>query len=201
VRLRVRAPQDPSRIVTTVDVREIRVRVGRAGHRAHELRLWTSLTTPHTAPALDLARLYASRWQHELYFREVKRDLRRTDLLQSYTVETGAQEIAAVILASAVLALERARAATPTLPALRVSFRQVLQVVRGLWLFAGPFHDLLSAAQHRQIAQRGTALMRQHVTAAPRARSCPRAVRQPVTRWPRLLAPASIESPWTLSVV
>jgi hypothetical protein len=200
VRLRVRAPQDPTRIVTTVDVREIRVRVGRAGQRAHELRLWTSLTTPRTAPALDLARLYASRWQHELYFREVKRDLRRTDLLQSYTVETGAQEIAAVILASAVLALERARAATPTLPALRVSFRQVLQIVRGLWLFAGPFHDLLSAAQHRQIAQRGTTLMRQHVTAAPRARSCPRAVRQPVTRWPRLLDPASIESPWTLSV-
>jgi hypothetical protein len=43
--------------------------------------------------------------------------------------------------------------------------------------------------------------MRQHVTAAPRARSCPRAVRQPVTRWPRLFDPASIESPWTLSVV
>ena len=44
----------------------------------------------------------------------MKRQLRRTALLQSHTVETGAQEIAALVLASAVFATERARAATDT---------------------------------------------------------------------------------------
>ena len=89
------------------------------------------LVDPRTAPALELARVYASRWEHELYFREMKRQLRRTALLQSHTVETGAQEIAAIVLASAVIADERARAGTGQLPALRVSFGQVLNVVRG----------------------------------------------------------------------
>ena len=34
--------------------------------------------------------VYAQRWEHELYFREVKRQVRKTDLLQSHTVETAA---------------------------------------------------------------------------------------------------------------
>jgi hypothetical protein len=34
-----------------------------------------------------------------------------------------------------------------------------------------------------------------------RARSCPRAVRQPVTGWPRLFRPESIEAPWQLQIV
>jgi hypothetical protein len=131
----------------------------------------------------------------------VKRDLRRTDLLQSYTVETAALEIAALVLASAVLALERATAATATLPALRISFAQVLQIVRGVWLFAGPFHDLVTEAQQQQILRRAYALMRQSLTDPPRTRSCARAVRQPVTRWPRMLAPTSVEGAWRLTVV
>jgi len=52
--------------------------------------------------ALALAELYARRWEHELYFREAKRVLRQTDVLQSHTVETGAQEIAAIIRETAV---------------------------------------------------------------------------------------------------
>jgi len=104
VGLPVRAPRNADRIVAWLEVREIRVQVRRPGRRPHELRLWTTLLDPHTAPALELARVYASRWEHELYFREIKRQLRRTALLQSHTVETGAQEIAAIVLASAVIA-------------------------------------------------------------------------------------------------
>jgi hypothetical protein len=147
VGLPVRAPRNPNRIVEWLEVREIRVQVGRAGHRAHVLRLWTTLRDPRAAPALDLARLYAGRWEHELYFRELKRQLRRTALLHSHTVETGAQEIAAIVLASAVIASERARAATAEIPALRVSFGQVLTIVRGMWLLLGPFDDVLTDQQ------------------------------------------------------
>src|SRR5207244_3081656 len=79
----VRPAHSSSRGIEWLAVREIRVRVGRKGHRAHELRLWTSLIDPAAAPALELAHVYASRWEHELYFRELKRQLRRTALLQS----------------------------------------------------------------------------------------------------------------------
>jgi len=201
VGLAVRAPQNPARVIEWIEVREIRVRVGRKGHRAHELRLWTTLRDPRIAPALELARVYASRWDHELYFREIKRQLRRTALLQSHTVETGAQEIAAIVLASAVIASERARAATGQIPALRVSFGQVLNIVRGMWLFFGPFDDVFTDQQKTRVIRRGHALMRRSLSVPRRTRTCPRAVRQPVTRWPRLLRPESIEAPWQLQVV
>jgi DDE family transposase len=195
VRLAVRAPNQPTRIVDWLEVREIRVQVGRAGHRSHELRLWTSLVAPADAPARELAQLYAQRWDHELYFREVKRQLRKTALLQSHTVETGAQEIAALVLASALLATERARAANGAVPVLRVSFGQVLNVVRGMWLFFGPFDDLVSDHLKQRIVRRGYTLMRHSLTATRRSRSCPRAVRQTMKAWPRLMQPQSIEGP------
>ena len=88
VQIALRARHRPSQILEWLEVREIRVRVGRPGHRTHELRLWTSLRDPRTAPALELAQLYAQRWEHELYFREVKRHLRKTGVLQSHTVDT-----------------------------------------------------------------------------------------------------------------
>lgn len=201
VGLAVRSPHNPSRVIEWIDVREIRVQVGRKGHRAHELRLWTSLIDPSAAPALELARVYASRWEHELYFRELKRQLRRTAVLQSHTVETGAQEIAALVLASAVLATERARAATGTIPPLRISFGQLLNIVRGMWLVLGPFDDIFTDQQKTQVVRRGRALMRRSLTAPRRPRTCPRAVRQPVTRWPRLMTPESIEQPWTLQLL
>lgn len=184
-----------SRIVEWLRLREVRVRVGRPGHRTHEFRLWTSLLDPAAAPADDLARVYASRWEHELYFREVKRQLRRSAVLQSHTVETAAQEIAALVMASAVLAAERARAATPHIPALRISFSHLLNLVRGMWLVLGPFDDIFTEQQKERVVHRGQQLMRRSLIRPRRSRTCPRAVRQPVTRWPRLLHTKSIEGP------
>jgi Transposase DDE domain len=194
VRVPVRAERS-GRIVDWLTLREVRVQVARRGHRAHAFRLWTSLLDPAVAPALDLARLYAQRWEHELYFREVKRQLRRSAVLQSHTVDTAAQEIAALILASAVLATERARAATPTIPPLRLSFSHVLNLVRGMWLVLGPFDDIFTEQQKRRVVRRGQMLMRRTLTAPRRSRTCPRAVRQPVTRWPRLRRTHSTEGP------
>jgi hypothetical protein len=201
VHLAVRARTSPTQIVDWLEVRELRVRVGRPGHRSRELRLWTSLVDPDAAPALELARLYASRWEHELYFREVKRHLRKTDVLQSHTVETGAQEIAAIVLASALLATERARAAHGQVPVLRVSFGQVLNIVRGMWLFFGPFDDLVNDRLKHRVVRRGYTLMRRSLTAQRRSRSCPRAVRQTMKAWPRLLETQSIEGPLHFTLV
>jgi hypothetical protein len=200
IRVAVRDPKHPSRIIDWLDRREIRVRVGRAGHRARTLRLWTSLRDPRTAPALELAQLYARRWEHELYFREVKRQLRKTALLQSHTVDTGAQEIAAVVLASAVLAAERVTTAGDDLAALRVSFPKLLHVVQAMWFTVAFGDGVLSERQMQTMLKRGYAFLRQCRTPARRSRSCPRKVRQPIKRWPRLMRNESVEGPFHVEI-
>ena len=194
VRIALRARNSPTRILEWLEVREIRVHVGRRGNRSHVLRLWTSLVDVRTAPALELAQLYAQRWEHELYFREVKRQVRKTDLLQSHTVETAAQEIAALVLVSALLAAERLRAAGGQMPVRRVSFAKILELcVKPMWLWLDLGHGVLTDQQLTQIMKRGYQRMRRYVTPPRRARSCPRAVRQPIQAWPRLLQTQSIE--------
>jgi hypothetical protein len=194
VAIALRARHQPARILEWLDVREIRVRVGRPGHRAHELRLWTSVVDVRRAPALELAQLYAQRWEHELYFREVKRQVRKTDLLQSHTVETAAQEIAALVLVSALLAAERQRAAGGQIPVLRVSFTKILELcVKPMWLALELGDGLLTDQQLTHMMKRGYARMRRYLTPPRRARTCHRAVRQPIQAWPRLLQTRSIE--------
>jgi hypothetical protein len=196
VRLPVRQKGKPRVITHWLELREIRVRVQRPGHRAQELRLWTSLRDPKNAPAAELIELYAQRWEHELYYRELKRQLRKSDLLQSHTLETGAQEIAAVVLASALLARERARAAAGATPVLRVSFVKTLELMRPLWLTLALGGDLLSARQKQQLTDKFLEWAGRYVTRQRRRpRSCPRAVRQPVGGWPRLRRNQSWEGP------
>jgi hypothetical protein len=201
LRVPVKPRYRPTPEARTLTVREIQVRVARPGQRATVLRLWTTLTDPTTAPALDLARLYAERWEQELYFRDIKHQLRRTELLQSHTVETAAQEVAAIVLASALLAVERMRAADGMVPVLRVSFAKMLPIVEAMWFaldIAGP---VLTEEQKQFILTEMYARMQRHVTPTRRARSCPRAVRQPVTKWPRLRRNTSVEGPFEFTVV
>lgn len=202
VQIAHRARHRPGQILEWFEIREIRVRVGRKGYRGREMRLWTSLVDPRTAPALELAQLYAQRWEHELYFREVKRQVRKTDLLQSHTIETAAQEIAALVLVSALLAAERQRAAGGHLPVLRVSFTKILELcIRPMWLWLDLGHGVLTDQQLTQIMKRGYQRMRQYVIPPRRARSCPRAVRQKLKAWPRLLETQSIEGPLHFTLV
>jgi len=202
VRVAVHPPHDRHRILHWLEVREIRVRVGRPGHRPHELRLWTSLVDARTAPALELAQLYAQRWEHELYFRELKRQVRKTDLLQSHTLETAAQEIAALVLVSAMLAAERVRVAGSRLPVVRVSFAKILELcVKPMWLWLELGDGVLTNHQLTQIMERGYQRMRRYVTPPRRARSCPRAVRQPIQAWPRVRHTQSVDGPMQFRLV
>lgn len=136
-----------------------------------------------------------------MYFRNAKRVLRQTDLLQSHTVETGAQEIAAIILVTAMVARERARAANGQAPALRIKFGVVLAIVRSMWFCLGPIEDLLTEQQKRDVVARGQALMRRSLTGRRRSRTNPRAVRQPVRQWRRLMETNSVEGPLHFKVV
>lgn len=201
VRLVARDPRRRSRILGQIELREIRAQIRRPGRRPHPLRLWTTLLDPATAPALDLATLYAQRWEHELYFRELKRHLHRGPLLQSHTVETAAQEVAAMILTSAVVADERLRVARGHAPVLRVSFSAVLDVTRGMWFTVQLFDDLLTPRQLQTALRRGYRQLRQCLVPRRPGRSCLRALRQPIRAWPRLRHTRSVTAPFQVALV
>ena len=197
VRVPVRQKGKPREIVEWLELREIRVQLHRKGHRSTELRLWTTLLDPQLAPASELVELYAQRWEHEMFYRELKRQLRKSALLQSHTVVTAAQEIAALMLAAALLAKERDRAAAGQVPVLRVSFAKLLELIRPLWLTLALGEDVLEEWQKQELTERFYRKAGTYLTPKRRARSCPRKVRQPVSGWPRLMKNEYSEGPVT----
>jgi hypothetical protein len=192
----VRDPQRPRKILCLLPLREICVRVSRPGSHPQVVRLWTSLLDSRTAPALELARLYMQRWEQELYFRQMKRELRTSDVLQSHTPHTAAQEIALLILATALLAQERARAAAGKVPVLQISFVKCLQLLRPLWLLLCLARDVLTAEAKQQLSATVVREIRRSLKPKRRLRSCQRAVRQPIKGWPRLLHPRYAKGAW-----
>lgn len=180
--------RDERRRKVRVTVREMRARVvGRHG-KVTELRLWTSLLDAEEYPALELVRLYAQRWEQEIGYKELKVEMRDGELLASHTVETAAQELACLVLAQAALARMRVEAGTAAgAEVLRVSFAKLLWAVRALWWTLADAEGLLSARQEAALVRRTLRRIGEQLSAPRRARSCPRAVRQPVTGWPRLM--------------
>jgi hypothetical protein len=175
-------------------VREIRGLIQTRDGRGVRVRLWTTLRDARKHPALVLLRLYAQRWEPELGYKELKVELHGGDLLQSQTVETAAQEIAALVLAQAVLVRGRQRAGRAA-GVLRISFVKTRDVVRKLWWFVALAEDLPPASKMKWPVNRAMRRLAEQVSASRRARSCPRAVRQPVSSWPRLLKYAGKTGP------
>jgi hypothetical protein len=175
------------RQIDTLQVREIRAQVVAPNGKRFTLRLWTTLLDPKRYLAEPLARHYAERWEHELYYRELKLDVRNAPLLASHTVATALQEIVAVVLASAVIArLRVASAAEIKVPTTRLSFFKLMLATQSLWDTFETMGELLTAEQRSHVFKhylktvRKTALLPER-----RARSCPRAIRKPVSGWPR----------------
>lgn len=172
----------------TMLVREITGKVRRGNGSWTEVRLWTSLLDWKKHPAHELLALYARRWEQESFYRELKVDMRSSPLVQSHTPLTAAQEIAALIMAYALLVEERIKAAKiGEVPVLRISFLKTLEAIRGLWHFLEVTHDLLDARGVRLAVRRTMRRIAEMALPKRRQRSCPRALRQPVSSWPRLL--------------
>ena len=169
-------------------VREITGQVLRGAARASTVRLWTSLLDWQKHPARALLELYARRWEQESFYKELKVDLRSTPLVQSHTPLTAAQEIAALIMAYAILVEQRIQvAAIDQVEVLRISFLKTLEAVRGLWRFLEVSDGILTVEQVRKIVWRTMRQIAEMAIPKRRQRSCPRALRQPVSSWPRLL--------------
>lgn len=169
-------------------VREIVGQVRRGSGQWSRVRLWTSLLDWRQHPASELLALYARRWEQESFYKELKVDLRSSQLVQSHTPLTAAQEIAAWIIAYAILVEERMKAAAVgEVAVLRISFLKTLEAVRGLWRVLETGAGIFTAKQVRQLVRRTLREIAQMALPKRRARSCPRALRQPVSSWPRLL--------------
>lgn len=186
----------------TRQVREILGRVQRGGRGAGTtVRLWTSLLDWRRHPASELLALYARRWEQEIFYKELKVDARSTPYLQSHTPLTAMQEIAALILAYAVLVDYRVKAgAAGAVGVLRISFLKTLQAVQGLWRFLDVSADLLSPEQVRLVVSRTLRQIADMAIPKRRQRSCPRALRQPVSSWPRLRKNTSKSGPIAYTV-
>lgn len=185
----------------TVLVREIRAVLRRKGQRPIQVRFWTSLLDPIQWPAQELVKLYASRWEHELYFRELKSVLGTNNLLRSQTVETAAQEVVAMIIGSALIANERSKLEPGQELTHRISFLKVWDLLQPLWLTLLLGDDILSESQKQQLVDRFYWMASQMKMAKKRTRSCPRVVRQAKSRWPRKSEQKSFDSPIKIRVL
>ena len=174
-----------------IQVRQIIGSVGRKGGRLSEVRFWTNLLDWVEYPAADLLKLYARRWEQETFYRELKVDMRSASLLRSHTTETAAQEIAALIMGYSILVQERiAASAEGQVPVLRISFAKTLDVISSMWQFFLVAEDILSQQQVTAIVRAAIEKIVLRAVSPRRKRSCQRAIRQPVSGWPRLIEPS-----------
>jgi hypothetical protein len=199
VELAVWDSDNPHRETGTLQVREICATVSRPGHRPVALRLWTSLDCTE-ASARQLVHLYVSRWEQELYFRELKWHLGINDLLRSQTPETAAQEVAAMIVGSSIIAHERAKLSPTEQGQHRISFIKTWETLEPLWLTLLLGADILTEGQKQALCERFYQLAARRLMPKKRARSCPRTMRQRAQPWPRTVTAKHFEGPVRVTI-
>lgn len=194
-------------VLGTLTVREVRGRVwSRTQNKWVEVRLWTSLSVAQ-AGAQQILALYARRWEQEVFYREFKLQVARGALLQSHTPQTAQQEIAALLMACALVAEERLAAAAEAggevqaAGVVRISQRICLEQTQALWLVLSTAQGLLDEAAQGELVRRMRAQIAACALPPRRARSCERKVRQPVNKWPRMISPVSVSSPAAYEVI
>jgi hypothetical protein len=188
-------------VAATLTVREIKATIQRPGFPPVHLRLWTSLLNCQKAPIKELVELYAARWEQELYFRELKRELKINNLLRSQTPETAAQEVAAMIVGSALIAEERSELKPGEELSHRISFVKVWETLEPLWLTLLLGADILTERQKQQLCERFYALASTRRKAKKRTRSCPRVLRQPHQPWPKKTNQKCSTDPVAISII
>jgi IS4 transposase len=192
-----------NRVVGEIRIREIRARIKKPGSRKwSEVRLWTTLLDEKTYPANELLALYGFRWEHEIFYKELKIHMKGGDVLDSHTPETAAQEVAALLMACSILAKERSEAARiGKLQPLSISFVKTLERISSFWAVLEVSEGLLDDETKQEMLRRVRELIVREAVPKRRQRSCPRKVRQPVCGWPRLIKNESNEGDFTFEVV
>ena len=113
--------------------------------------------------------------------------MRSADMIQSHTPETAAQEIAALLIAYAILVEQRLKVASlGEVEVVRISFLKVMETVSGLWRFLEAAEDMLTRKQVGKLVAKVLQQIADYALGKRRKRSCPRGLRQPVSSWPRI---------------
>lgn len=182
-------------------LREIRGSVRGRNGKWSTVRLWTSLLDWQKHPANELMELYGRRWEHEVFYRELKVDMRSVRLLNSQTPETAGQEMAAMILGYSILSAQRMKAAAlGKVDVLRISFTKTVNLLQPMWVLLSYSKGVISPDQIRIMVRRMMKDIAKEALPPRRQRSCPRAVRQPVCSWPRLLENSSLNGPVKIEI-
>lgn len=152
------------------------------------VRLWTTLLDEVEYPAAELLALYASRWEQELFFRELKVHTGREQLLGAGTLQGAEAELGALILAASLLAQQRLKAAeTLGLPPLRISVTKLGAALDALVAVLSVAGDLISPGQRERIVARFMRHAARESRIPPRrTRTCQRGLRKPASAWPRI---------------
>ena len=167
-------------------VREVRARVQRAGAKAVIVRLWTTLLNEKRYPASELIALYTQRWEHELFYRELKHHVAGNSLLKAGSENTAQGELAGMILAASILAEQRVAASEQVeLPPVRLSLLKIGRLLASLSVVLHAGKGIMSPRQSALLSRRVFKLMAKEAVIPPRkTRSCQRAVRRAISPWP-----------------
>jgi len=111
----------------------------------------------------------------------VKLDMRGSALLQSHTELTAMQEVAAIVLANAILARQRAAVAKAAkVTPLQISYRAVLEQLQVVWWMLSVAQSDSEINTALTFANRLMENLAKRPIAKRRKRTCKRALRQPV---------------------
>lgn len=159
-----------------------------------KIRLWTNLLDVAVHPAQTLVELYAMRWEHELFYRELKSHLHGGgNLLKGQTPESAAREALAMMMAATLIARQRAVvAAKAGVELKRVSFAKVLNATVALCRVLEIGRDLIGdQAREEWIRRVLEELALTALIPKRKPRSCTRGLRQTTQNWPKIKNPTS----------
>lgn len=184
---RIVAVQDPQSDMPIL-LREVKGKVRRPGKKWVKVRFWTNLFDELCYPAEELIALYAMRWEQEIAFREIKEHLYADNILLSHTPVTAVQEICALFMAQAMVCRARCTVGINyNIPIMLVSYQKTLDACRNLCWLATILGVNLTKLQMKAIVHHIENDLAKQLSPPRRKRSCPRAVRQPINKWPRLM--------------
>jgi hypothetical protein len=186
--IRVRSQTNKNSFIGTVTVREIRASITKRNGELVEAKFWTNLLNPISDPALELVQLYASHWEHELYYGELKNELMDGDLLRSKTLLSAVQEIYMAVWATALIARVRSGInQTIQDDGLQISFQKVNDKINTIWGFAALVGTRIDRNMLEAAIQAAVEELKEETIPKRRNRSCPRTIRQNRIHWPKTI--------------
>jgi hypothetical protein len=117
-------------VVPELSVRVLRFQLQERGFRPESVTLVTTLLDPKAYPAKEIARLYARRWQVELWFRHLKTSM-KMESLRCQTPEMVHKELEMFLIAyNAIRALMAEAGSIHDVPIERISFKGTVDATR-----------------------------------------------------------------------